>query len=154
MSNVNEPKHNNANNNRHPIDGNQRVNNQNTPTDQLKTRADHIVIMSSNAHELSAALLDAIAASNQTRPATVYTTTNRAEAVQLRLGEADGSTDSIALTDPLSIPALLHRTATQFADTVALRFKATPTPGGGDATAADWQSVTFRLVLLPFEFSV
>lgn len=109
--------------------------------------------MSSNTNQLSAALLDAIAASNQTRPSTVYTTTNRTEAVKLRLGELDGSTDSIALTDPLSIPALLHRTATQFADNVALRFKATPTLDGVDASA-DWQSVTFRLVLLPFEILV
>lgn len=99
--------------------------------------------MSSVTTTLSPALLEAIDASNQTRPATVFATTNRTEAVRLRLGDAAASADTIASTDPVSIPALLHRAATQFGDTVALRYKATATDGGD---AAAWQSVTFRLV--------
>lgn len=85
-------------------------------------------------------LADAIAASNQQRAATVYSTTDRTQAVRLRIGAAaadDAPDDPVACTAPLSIPAVMQRTAEQFGDTVALRFKREPTD-------AVWQSVTYR----------
>lgn len=102
-------------------------------------------------------LQEAIAASSQLRPATVYKTTDRRQAVLLRIDElaasaADAKNAEVARTPTLSIPALLNRTATNFPDTVALCFKPPPpattttttptTNGGGDASATATATAT------------
>lgn len=52
------------------------------------------------------------------RAATKYTTTNRNEAVRLRIG-----TEGIAAVEPLSVPQLLQRAATSNPDLPALKHK-------------------------------
>lgn len=98
-------------------------------------------------------LADALTASSQTRPSTVYTTTDRTAAVQLRseqiAAEAAAANDAItaenARIEPVAIPALLNRTVQEFPDTVALRFQEA---SAGASAANEWKTVTFKYVIV------
>lgn len=55
---------------------------------------------------------------SKTRPASAYQTTNREDAVKLRIG-----TDAVLSTEPLTLPHLVYRTATSYPDAPALKYK-------------------------------
>lgn len=63
------------------------------------------------------------------RAATKYTTTKRDEAVRLRIGS-----DGLSAVEPISVPQLLQRTATNYPDLPALKHK--------DADGV-WQTTTY-----------
>lgn len=55
---------------------------------------------------------------SRVRPASSYLTAKRDEAVQLRIG-----TDSVSSTEPLALPHVLYRTAKNYPDVIALKYK-------------------------------
>lgn len=68
-------------------------------------------------------------ATTRIREATKYTTTDRNEPVRLRIG-----TDGVAGLEPISVPQLLQRTATNNPDLPAMKYK--------DADGV-WQAITY-----------
>lgn len=70
--------------------------------------------------------------SNKEKPTDVWVTSDRKQAVKLRIGK--GKNDGI---EALSIPANFNRTVEKYGHVVAMKYK----KGG-----SDWQSVTYRSV--------
>lgn len=68
--------------------------------------------------------------SNKEKPTDVYVTSDRTQAVKLRIGK--GGKDGI---EALSIPANFARTVEKYGNVAAMKFK---------KGSSEWQSVTYR----------
>lgn len=71
--------------------------------------------------------------SNKEKATDVWVTSDRKEAVKLRIGK--GQNDGI---EALSIPANFARTVEKYGDVVAMKYK---------KGSSDWESVTYRFVV-------